>query len=214
MCLVAADGFADVATHYVRVGYFEGAEGKGTDFSYNPEKAKQLLAEAGYPNGCDVGTISVINGGGGRYIKIAQLLEQNMKDVGITCKIEIGETGAMLDDIAQNHTYDMFISGITYNVSVSFYDSYGNYGKFDDAEVRLYENENIDADWVDEMFQKARSEMDAAKRLAIYNELEAYVHDQCCYLGVMHIQNLYAWNKNLDAYAPLNNYLVYDWSWK
>ena len=30
----------------------------------------------------------------------------------------------------------------------------------------------------------------------------------------MHIQNLYAWNKNLDAYAPLNNYLVYDWSWK
>lgn len=214
MCLVAADGFADVATHYVRVGYFEGAEGKGTDFSYNPEKAKQLLAEAGYPNGCDVGTISVINGGGGRYIKIAQLLEQNMKDVGITCKIEIGETGAMLDDIAQNHTYDMFISGITYNVSCSFYDSYGNYGKFDDAEVRLYENENIDADWVDEMFQKARCEMDAAKRLAIYNELEAYVHDQCCYLGVMHIQNLYAWNKNLDAYAPLNNYLVYDWSWK
>ena len=106
----------------------------------------------------------------------------------------------------------MFISGITYGVS--FNDSYGNYGKFDDAEVRLYENENIDADWVDEMFQKARSEMDAAKRLAIYNELEAYVHDQCCYLGVMHIQNLYAWNKNLDAYAPLNNYLVYDWSWK
>ena len=179
---------------------------------YSPEKAKQLLAEAGYSNGCDIGTISVINGGGGRYIKIAQLLEQNMKDVGITCKIEIGETGAMLDDIAQNHTYDMFISGVTYGVS--FYDSYGNYGKFPDAEVLLYENENIDADWVEEMFQKARGEMDSAKRLAIYNELEAYVHDQCCYLGVMHIQNLYAWNKNLDAYAPLSNYLVYDWSWK
>ena len=135
-----------------------------------------------------------------------------MKDVGITCKIEIGETGAMLTDIAENHTYDMFISGVTYGVS--FYDSYGNYGKFNDAEVLLYENEFIDADWVEEMFQKARGEMDATKRLAIYNELEAYVHDQCCYLGVMHIQNLYAWNKNLDAYAPLSNYLVYDWSWK
>lgn len=212
MCLVAADGFADPASHYIRVGYFEGAQGKGIDFSYNPEKAKELLAEAGYPNGCDIGTISVINGGGGRYIKIAQLLEQNMKAVGITCKIEIGETGAMLTDIAENHTYDMFISGMTYGVS--FAEAYGNYGKFKDAEVLLYENENIDADWVDEMFMKARGEMDTEKRLAIYAELEEYTHDQCLYLPVINIQNLYAWNKNLNAYAPLANYLVYDWSWK
>lgn len=211
MCLVAADGFADVATHYVRSGYFEGAQEVGIDFSYNPEKAKELLAEAGYADGCDVGTISVINGGGGRYIKIAQLLQQNMQDVGITCQIEIGETGAILTDIAENHTYDMFISGMTFNSS--FADSYSSFGLFDNAEVQLKSNENIDAQWVDDMFIKARAEMDTEKRNAIYAEVEEYVHDLCCYLPVIHIQNLYAWDKNLNAAAPLNLYEVYNWSW-
>ena len=63
------------------------------------------------------------------------------------------------------------------------------------------------------MFAKGLAEMDKEKRDPIYAEIEAYVSEQCCYIPIMHIQNLYAWNKDLNAKAPLNNFLVYDWSW-
>lgn len=211
MCLVAADGFADPATNYVRPGFFVGAQAVGPDFSYNPEKAKELLAEAGYADGCDIGTMSVINGGGGRYIKMAQLLQENLKAVGIQMKLEIGETGAILTDISDNHTYDTYVSGMTY--TSTYYDCAGNYTSLPDSEVIFADNENIDADYVNEMFDKILAEMDTTKRDELCAEVEEYVSEQCCYIPVMHIQNLYAWNKDLNAKAPLSNFLVYDWSW-
>ena len=55
--------------------------------AYDPDGAKKLLAEAGYPNGFNI----TIHGPAGRYVndeKIVQAVAQMLSRVGITAKVE------------------------------------------------------------------------------------------------------------------------------
>ncbi len=59
---------------------------------YDPERAKKLLAEAGYPNGFNL----TIHGPAGRYVndeKIVQAVAQMLTRVGINSKVETAPMG-------------------------------------------------------------------------------------------------------------------------
>ena len=60
--------------------------------AYDPEGAKKLLAEAGYPDGFNL----TIHGPAGRYVndeKIVQAVAQMLTRVGIVCKVETAPMG-------------------------------------------------------------------------------------------------------------------------
>jgi len=60
--------------------------------AYDPEGAKKLLAEAGYPNGFNL----TIHGPAGRYVndeKIVQAVAQMLSRIGITAKVETAPMG-------------------------------------------------------------------------------------------------------------------------
>lgn len=211
MVAIATDGFADVANYMMRPGLLEGAVEHGSYYTYNPEKAKELLAEAGYPNGFDLGVIEAISSANGRYVKIAQVLEQNLADVGITSKIEIGETASMLPAWKTDRKYDIFVSGFT--PSFSYYEFKGYVFSEMDLQVQLNYNDDIDTAFIDESFDKAISELDNEKRAQIYADVDQYLVDVAAYVPIMHVNSLYAWNKDLNATAPIRYYNIYNWSW-
>ena len=138
-----------------------------TDFSYNPEKAKQLLAEAGYPDGLNFADYGIqMDILGGTYMeKAAQVMQQNFADVGIT--IELRNTSTP-DEDAESGNFALMTQTLSYRADFSYnvchYGSVGiggnNFCQMKDA-------------WVDEMFAKAESEQDSEARKDIYREITA-----------------------------------------
>jgi len=79
-------------------------------YTYDPEKAKKLLAEAGYPNGITV-TFGCPNG---RYLRdrmVCEALVGQMAQAGITVKLEAMEWGTFWSRAITNHEFDMFFLG-------------------------------------------------------------------------------------------------------
>jgi peptide/nickel transport system substrate-binding protein len=64
-------------------------------YKYDPAEAKQLLAAAGYPNGLKVEMIST-PGYGQVFVQMGELVQQDLKQVGIDADIKMQEYSAYI----------------------------------------------------------------------------------------------------------------------
>ncbi|BDF72787.1 diguanylate phosphodiesterase [Oscillospiraceae bacterium] len=186
---------------------FSGAE----DFTYNPEKAKELLAQAGFPDGLNLSDYNVVlDVMGGTYLeKAAQVFQQNLADIGV--KLELRNTSTP-DEDAESGNFSLMTQTLSYRADFSY--SVSNYGT-----VGIGGNNfcQLSDPYVDEMFAKGEAEQDPAQRQAIYKELIEYLVDLCPSIPLFHHEIVYVWNSNLEAVAhdsAVHPFYCYEWSWK
>lgn len=139
---------------------------------YNVEKAKELLAEAGYPDGFKT---KIWTNEKQERIDMATIVQSQLKEVGIDVEIEILEWGAYLDSLGKGEQ-DMFIIGWT--------------GQTADPDLALYgplSQETLGAganfsffidDKVNELLLEGRKVEDSPEREAIYKEIQNRVVEQ------------------------------------
>ncbi|MDD3368949.1 MAG: ABC transporter substrate-binding protein [Lachnospiraceae bacterium] len=165
-------------------GFYDDMEG----FDYDVERAKSLMAEAGYADGGITTTLTIANSS--PYTNIAQVIQANLKEIGIdveittmedaTLKSTCKEGGQELflwrwnEDIRPDCVYrDLFNTG-----------SGSNYHHFSDPKV-------------DELTDKVLTDKDEAQRTEDSKELQTYLVDACPQVP-LYISNLViAYNKNL-----------------
>lgn len=209
MNLAAFDGLAVIADYMENPQFNVGAPEGDVVYSYNPEKSKELLAEAGYPDGVDIGVLTVTNTG--HFPAVGQVLQQNLADVGITCEIQL------LDSTAANPNYraQMYDIGLT---------GYSNTGDYDSFRMRVasasvgsyfvkYEGDKFDWQYIDGLVDQQGKELDLEKRLEITKELNDYVMSTATMLPLLHKVSPCVWDKDLNVVNVPNFYEVYDWSW-
>ncbi len=67
-------------------------------FTYDPQKAARLLAEAGYPDGKGLPEITLSSNP--QYAAIAEFLQKNMEQVGVRVKVDLMQSGALRTESA------------------------------------------------------------------------------------------------------------------
>ena len=136
---------------------------RDSTYSYDPEKAKELLAQAGYADGLTLEMY--LPKSYPAYVSAGQVIADSLKEVGITCNITIVEWAAWLSDVYNGRNYDLTVVGHTGRldpyVLLARYqsDSSENYFNYSNPEV-------------DELLSGYKSEKDEAKRTEMVQQVE------------------------------------------
>ena len=165
------------------------------EFSYNPAKAKELLKEAGYPDGFE---FSITVAARYNFDKIAEALQAQYKAVGIDAKIDMVEWGIFIDKWI-NIDFDSFVSLNAGSVSPDkqlyrTFHSQGSTNKF-----------NFSNGKVDELLEKGRTTTGYQARKEIYNEIQRILVEESPFLFLYSPNNLYASQKAVKGFVPMSN---------
>ncbi len=182
-----------------QAGYFglaetiQGPVGPGSPwyFDYAPydrdvERAKELLAEAGYPDGFEMELLPTVQYG--ETVRAAQVIQQQLAEIGITASIKAPEWSEWLE-LEGNFKYDAYICNWNGLIDADQYyylqhksDQMFNFTGYNNPEF-------------DELVTEARSTSDFDERYQLYEQLNQILVDDAPYI--------YMYNKlEIRAYAP------------
>ena len=154
-------------------------------YSYNPQKAWELLRAAGWTKTNNDGFLEkdgrpftfelVTNQGNETRQKCAEIIQRQLKEVGIDVKIRILEWAAFINDFISKRRFEAVILGWTIPLDPDAYDVWHS-SKTAPEELNFisYKNPEVDA-----LLEKARSTFDQKLRKKYYDRFqEILVEDQ------------------------------------
>lgn len=161
------NGQGTVHNNFINRGQF-GLDNKLTGYGINIEKAKALLAEAGYPNGFE---FELAYNGSVKAL-IATVLQEDFAKIGVKVKLAEMESAALKSMLNEKkHTAALYqwtdADGTDFTVRSMYYSGSGS-------------NRSLIADKkLDKMIDEALVEADNAKRAEEYHLIEKYLKDLC-----------------------------------
>ena len=157
----------------------------------NVEKAKELLADAGFPDGFDLEI--TIPSNYEFHMQTGEVIVEQLKAVGINATIKAVEWTTWLDEVYNDRQYAATISGITCDSTPGYLlnrfqtDSKKNFINFQNTEY-------------DEIYAKAQAELDPAKKAEYYKELQKILCDEAGSVFLQVPASQTAISKNLAGY--------------
>ncbi|MCC7047028.1 MAG: twin-arginine translocation pathway signal [Alphaproteobacteria bacterium] len=169
-------------------------------YKYDPARAKALLAEAGYAKGFDFEFL--VFQGLGIYTSTAQIVQANLKDVGINAKIQLVEFAELLDR-KNKANYDVMIYGVSMKLTDP--DVYAYYLGADStywAKPIGYRDEALE-----KLLADGRATIDLNARKAIYRKVEQRVMETSPWAFINFREQAQAYTKKVRGYSHLGGAL-------
>jgi len=145
---------------------------------YDPQKAKRLLAEAGYPNGIDAGEFAATPG----FPTVAEAVVNDLNAVGISVRLRQMERAAFYAAWQEKKLRGLFMTAVGNSGNAAsrveaFMQSKGDYayGGYPD---------------IDDLFRQQASERDVKKREALLHQIQQLTIDRAMYAPVMDLRAL------------------------
>ena len=200
--LAVSNGFGTEATQYMPSEYVATSPVDGFEtYGYDIEKAKALLAEAGYANGVDVGTILTYGTGTSNNAKMAQVLQANLAAAGIKAAVSVMEAAIVTPKLyAQDYNICVFSDSGNYdynNIRQQVHsESVGMY-------VVKYKDGPFNWQRLEELVDLGVSVVDVDQRRAHYTELWKIVMDSATILPCLHRPVAIVWAADLNIGEPV-----------
>ena len=186
------NGSASVATSPVpkiTTGHNENSN----NYPQNIEKAKQLLAEAGYPNGFN---IELFVSEDNQRIDMAVIIQDNLKKIGINAEIKTFQWAAYVSTIENpNIIKPLFI--MSWNISNDdpdevLYPLYHSSQIDAHTNVVFYKNEKFD-----NLISEARETTDKEKRIELYKKAQDIIQEELPHYTLVYPKQNFAYKASI-----------------
>ena len=171
-------------------------------YPYDPNRAKQLLDEAGYEDPDGDGprsrfTLSFKTSTDTEANLRAQMIQQMLQQVGIKVEIQTSEFGTFLEDVSKGNfqMYSLSRNGIA-DPDFYFVIFYSKNIPPEGQNRGYYNNPRID-----QLILEGRSTFDRTKRRQIYSEIQRIVQEDLPYVSLYHQINVAVMEKDLQGYV-------------
>lgn len=173
-------------------------------YEYDPEKAKALLAEAGYPDGFKT-TLSTDDGA--VRSRIAELVQGQLKEVGVDVTVDKMEWGKYLDMTGKGE-HEMFILGWSTNTGDADYGLSAPYLSENQGAAGnrfFYSNPEVD-----KLIKDASHEIDEAKRIELYKQAQQLIKKDAPNILLFHKSINAGKQKNIKGFKihPAGSHLL------
>ena len=153
-------------------------------YNYNPQKARELLSEAGWSDAKGDGILEkdgrpfvfeiVTNQGNETRQKCAEIIQRQLAEVGIKVKIRILEWAAFVNDFINKRRFEAVILGWTITLDPDAYDVWHS-SKTAPEELNFMSYNNPE---VDELLEKGRSTFDQKERKKYYDRFQEILAEE------------------------------------
>ncbi|MBN1892732.1 MAG: ABC transporter substrate-binding protein [Clostridiales bacterium] len=161
-------------------------------YEYDPGKALELLAEAGYPNGFSA-TVTVPSNYQ-HHVKAATIIADQLRKAGIDLSIRSVDWATWLSQVYSNRDFQSTVIALTSEFSPR--DVLSRYVTDAGNNFINYSNPRFDA-----VFNEVRTESDENKRIELYRKLQEYLAEDSASVYFQDPRNIVAVRNELSGYV-------------
>jgi len=210
IALSVFEGVGDPGTSIIPAGMWAYNDNMANYYPYDPAKAKELLAEAGYADGV---TVSMICASTAAFKGISEMMLSQLAEVGITLDVEYADN-ATANSLSQDTSdYDISIRQAGFTEEPQ-----GGLAKYVVSEKGVNGGTNLsktagvaEAEEIDAIMQEIISIADKEERKAAYAEVQEKYYDQAYGYAVHDNIDIYCMNTSLKGVVRTSGYLLFQY---
>jgi len=175
-------------------------------YDYNPDRARQLLEQAGYPTVNGVRLHLTMKTGTDENTRLmAAVLQQQLRDVGIALDIRTFEFATFFSDVTRGAYQLHSLRWVGGNEDPDIFEYVFHSAKFSPhgANRTYYANPRVDA-----LIDQARGELDQNARKQIYAETQRILAEDLPYINLWYLENVMVHTRRVQNLTlnPPGNY--------
>lgn len=170
-----------------------------TAYPYDPDRARELLAEAGFAEGFEI-AMACPSDAYTNFVEVCEAVAAQLGEVGLTVALDVMESGSFWDLQAEKQLPPLFGDSWSANSNeASAYDRiFGALGG-DGASYSAWSDPDVDA-----LLEQVRTTLDDAARAAVFSELHREMHEDPAFIYLYEPVTIEATTSRVVNYRPRN----------
>lgn len=176
--------------------------------AYDPAKAKQLLAEAGFANGFDM-TLSYVSGRWPGDDQVVEAVQGYLTQIGVRVAIKKVDNAGLVTDLALDPDQNPGLAIMP--VRSSFYLDYHLYRMYHSAATKANaaQRSGYSNPEVDKLIEQEQAIFDPAKRLPVFEQAQRAIWEDMPFIFLFQQTSLWGQRKNVSGFGvpPTGSFL-------